>query len=128
MTSTTEKLTSLSEIKEDNQQTLKYEVERLRLENASLEAKLETMQRLLDKFYDSNDFQQKNSEIQSTIVNDSVHDTLTNDPDTQLTKGGSFENELDKLENEEDDSEIKDLIKQAKQKLKIRYSNSKKGK
>ena len=85
---------------------VRYEVERLRLENASLVAKVEGMQRLVDGLCGE------------------AADTVSREQEREVSKGevGSGGVERDA----EDDVEIRDLIRQAKQKLRVKYMGGKK--
>ncbi len=105
--------------KTDEQENYGYELERLRLENTSLETKVENLQRLLDKLYESKDnrttnFSDKNHINQENNTQVDISITANNDLDTQITKPTSD------LEANEDDDEIRALIRQAKHKLKMR--------
>lgn len=123
--STGEKLSDLNAIESSS---VRYEVEKLRLENANLVAKVENMQKMMDKFYNESRMSASNN----NNPNDSLaQDTLTQEHETEVTKevGESVGNDLSDMERENDDVEIQNLIRKAKQKLKIKYLNhSKKSK
>ena len=106
---------------DSDHQKLKYEAERLRLENQSLETKLTNMQVLLDKLCMGNEGS-KLSHIEQTNQ-DSIQETLMNE--SEPVKLASIENDLADLVNDDDDADIKELIKQAKLKLKLRYYGNK---
>lgn len=126
--STSEKLSDLNAIESSS---VRYEVEKLRLENANLVAKVENMQKMMDKFYNESRMSANNTTNNNKLNDSLAQDTLTQEHETEVTKGvgESVENDLSDMERENDDVEIQNLIRQAKQKLKIKYMNhSKKSK
>jgi len=122
----------------------KYELERLKLENNDLLIKLNATQKLMDKFYKSNSSKPMNaSDIEKQTENDKNYDNNEEEKEEDDDDGDeSSENEInlkekltrkelissknDYLDDDNDDNDMKELIRHAKQKLKLKYYDAKK--
>ena len=104
----------------------KYELERLKLENSELVTKLNASQKLLDKFYKSKNIHLKNP----TNNEEEEEEDEKDDDDDESSKSFNKKNvniyKNDYLDDENDDNDMKELMKHAKQKLKLKLYNAKK--
>ena len=120
---------------------LKYEIEKLKLEKTDLEAKFENVQKLLGKFYKGMGVDPASaSTLQKALGQHAVLPPVSSgklllddkELDRSLANSEELEAKLEGLDNlaeiedENDDDEIKELIKHAKLKLKLKYYNAKK--
>ncbi|RNA17857.1 hypothetical protein BpHYR1_047980 [Brachionus plicatilis] len=109
--------------KTESEDKLKFEIEKLRLENQDLNLKLSSMQKVLDKYYTFEDTQIDHQRNQVNDLNEEDSIRLSekiNKINTRLSQ--EYEDD-DDIENTNDDTDIKSLIKHAKIKLKLKYSN-----
>lgn len=109
--------------KTESEDKIKFEIEKLRLENQDLSVKLNSMQKVLDKFYTFEDKKIEPCRDQINDLNEEESIRLSekiNNINTRLSQ--EYEDD-DEIENTNDDTDIKSLIKHAKLKLKLKYSN-----
>ncbi len=122
---------------------MKYEIEKLKIEKSDLETKLQSMQKLLDKFYayDPSENNSKHSKLNNSNVENNSHNNFineNNDTDTEDSSKNSEQliSKIKALNNQslsnnnfkdsDDDSEINELVEHAKLKLKLKYYGAKK--
>ena len=146
------KLTNV-ENENDNLMKTKYEIERLKLENSDLLVKLNATQKLMDKFYKSNSNKSKrkvNSKPSNTsdIENEKETDNEVEDEEKEeegeeaeddedkssvnelnlkekLTRKELISAKNDYLDDDNDDNDMRELIKHAKQKLQLKLYDAK---
>ena len=123
------------EIKDDDELKMRYEIERLKIEKSDLEVKFENMQKLLNRYYKTNNentnslekalhetlsIKKQSNNYEITAFDDSIANS-----EELEAKIEALDNLID-IEDENDDDDIKELIKHAKLKLKLKYYNAKK--
>lgn len=131
---------SIEKQNDDIMQT-KYELERLKIEKHDIETKFQATQKLLDKFYKSNNFTiiNKETKLNHNENNNQSNDSYDNNEDNEDEEDESSSNHLKKniiekeflfqnnyLDDDNDDNDMKELMKHAKQKLKLKLYDAKK--
>ena len=131
------KLFNNDQTNQENDQTkLKFEIEKLKLEKTDLETKLNKMQELMDKYYSVN-FNSPKTVAKSTHIHsenqnltrsqdESIDESVSDGSEVLMDKIGSIDKNLNDLVNENDDNEMKELIKHAKLKIKLKYYGARK--
>ncbi|CAF0774233.1 unnamed protein product [Brachionus calyciflorus] len=105
----------------ESENKLKFEIEKLKLENQDLNYKIESMQKVLDKYYTYQEPDEK------TQLNDEDSIKLSekiNKINTKLSQEFDDNEEDEDIENTNDDTDLKSLVKHAKLKLKLKYEKN----